>query len=132
VWVSYGTGRQELKRLLSSPSLCYLIQTISMMPSKLETSGHGSAIQSLSLATEVISPKDPSLAIAALLKDLSLDSQGLVLPADRNIVDNCSVMTDSFEYTRLRETRRSYWWRLRLVFFFLFFFFCRLDSSEGV
>jgi hypothetical protein len=94
-----------------------------MMPSKLETSGHGSAIQSLSLAAEVISPKDPSLAIVALLKDLSLDTRGLVLPADRNIIDNCSVTTDSFEYARLRETQRSYWWRLRPVFFFFFSFF---------
>jgi hypothetical protein len=87
-------------------------KTISVMPSKSETSGHGPEIQSLSLAAEVISPKDPSLAIAASPKDFSLDSQGLVLPADKNIADNCSVTTDGFEYARLRETRRSYRRRL--------------------
>ncbi|KAE8009979.1 hypothetical protein FH972_006379 [Carpinus fangiana] len=73
-------------------------KTISVMPSKSETSGHGPAIQSLSLAAEVISPKDPSLAIAASRKDFSPDSQGLVLPADKNIADNCSVTTDGLEY----------------------------------
>jgi hypothetical protein len=73
VWVSSGIGRQESKRLLSSPSLCYLIQTILVMPSKLETSDHGPTIQSLSLAAEVISPKDPSLAITASPKDFFLD-----------------------------------------------------------
>ena len=87
-------------------------KTISVMPSKSETSGHGPAIQSLSLAAEVISPKDPSLAIAASPKDFSLDSQGLVLPADKNTADNCSVTTDGFEYARLRKTRRRYRRRL--------------------
>jgi hypothetical protein len=53
-------------------------KTISVMPSKSETSSHGPAIQSLSLAAEVILPKDPSLAIAASPKDLSLNTQGLV------------------------------------------------------
>jgi hypothetical protein len=70
VWVNSVTRRQESKRLLNSPSLCYLIHTILVMPNKLEMSGHGLTIQSLSLAVEVISPKDPSLAIAASPKDL--------------------------------------------------------------
>jgi hypothetical protein len=87
---------------------------------KIEMSGHGPTIQSLSLAVEVISPKDPSLAIAALPKDFSLDSQGLVLLADRNIADNCSVTTDGFKYARLRET----WMEIEATFrFFSFFFF---------